>query len=228
MVFGILKRVQAIVKRGLQAVSTVISHWTKPVMHHHALGTVVDLARSKPQLLAETLLLRQQLIVLNRSVKRPHFTCADRSLLVLLSSTLRNWKEALLIIKPETVLRWHRQGFRLFWKQKSFVRSCEPKVPAETITLIKEMAVNNRLWGAERIRGELSKVGINVAKRTVQRYMRQARPPRSARQTWASFIRNHANDIWACDFLQLHDVSFVRSSPSSSLSLAHGASCMSA
>ncbi len=84
----------------------------------------------------------------------------------------------------------------------------EPQIPAETITLIKEMAANNRLWGAERIRGELLKVGIKVAKRTVQRYMRQARAPRPRGQTWATFIQNHANDIWACDFLQIHDVFF--------------------
>ena len=70
------------------------------------------------------------------------------------------------------------------------------------------MATNNRLWGAERIRGELLKVGIKVAKRTVQRYMRQARPSRPHGQTWATFLHNHANDIWACDFLQVHDVFF--------------------
>lgn len=94
MVFGILKHVQAIVNRGLHVASTVISRWTKPAMHHHALNTIVDLARSKPQLLAENLLLRQQLVVLNRSIKRPRFTCADRSLMVLLSSILQNWKKA--------------------------------------------------------------------------------------------------------------------------------------
>ncbi len=128
--------------------------------------------------------------------------------MVLLASTLQNWKETLLIVKPETVLRWHRAGFRLFWKRKSRVASQEPKIPSETISLIKAMAANNRLWGAERIRGELQKVGIKVAKRTVQRYMRLARPPRSSGQTWATFVRNHAKDIWACDFLQLPDVFF--------------------
>src|SRR4028118_1146962 len=145
MVFGILKRVQAIGKRGLQAVSTVISHWTKRVMHHQALATAVDPARSKPQLLAENLLLRQQLIVLNRSAKRPHFTRGDRCLLVLLASRLQSWKEALLIVKPETILHWHRKGFRLFWKRKSRATSCQPKIPGETIALIKEMATNNTL-----------------------------------------------------------------------------------
>jgi len=172
------------------------------------LGAVADLARSKPQLIAENLLLRQQLIVLNRSVKRPRLTNRDRGLFVLLASRLYSWKEALLIVKPETVLRWHRQGLRLFWKRKSRARSLQAQIPVETITLIKEMATNNRLWGAERIRGELLKVGIKAAKRTIQRYMRQVRPPRPHGQTWAMFLQNHANDIWACDFLQVHDLFF--------------------
>ncbi len=85
--FGILKRVQSIVKRGLQAVSTAISRATKPIPHGRVLSTVADLSRSKPELVAENLLLRQQLIVLNRSAKRPHFTAAERGLVVLLAST---------------------------------------------------------------------------------------------------------------------------------------------
>jgi transposase InsO family protein len=207
-VFGIVKRIQAFVTRGLQAAGTAISGFTRPIAHNPVRGTIADLARSKPQLVAENLLLRQQLVVLNRSVKRPHFTPAERGLFVLLASKLQTWKEALLIVKPETVLGWHRQGFRLFWKRKSRPASQEPKIPAKTISLITEMAAHNRLWGAERIQGELLKVGIKVAKRTVQRYMRIGRPPRSGGQSWATFIRNHAKDIWACDFLQLHDVFF--------------------
>ncbi len=206
--FGILKQIHSIAERGLHVVRTAVSRWTKPIARPPAFGTLADLARSKPQLIAENLLLRQQLIVLNRSVRRPRFTPADRGLFVLLASKLQTWKEALLIIKPETVLRWHRAGFRLFWKWKSRATTSEPKLPVETITLIKELARHNRLWGAERIRGELLKLGIKVAKRTVQRYMRLARPPRPHGQSWATFLRNHANDIWACDFLQVHDVFF--------------------
>ena len=106
------------------------------------------------------------------------------------------------------MLRWHRQGFRLFWKRKSRATSQQPKIPVETVTLITKMATNNLLWGADRIQGELLKLNIHVAKRTVRRYMRQARPLRPHGQTWATFLRNHANDIWACDFLQLHDLFF--------------------
>ena len=206
--FGIVQRVKSVLKRSLQAIGTVISRMTKPVRQSPVLAMTTDLARSKPQLLAENLLLRQQLVVPNRSVKRRRFSAADRGLVVLLASRLQNWQEALLIVKPETVLRWHREGFRLFWERKSHGRSSEPKVPVETITLIKEMGVNNRLWGAERIRGELLKLGTKVARRTVQRHMRHARPPRPRGQSWATFIQNHARDIWACDFLQVQDVFF--------------------
>ncbi len=208
MLRRILHRCQSVVQRGLQIVGTLVSRVTKPIADAPVPGILADLSRSKPQLIAENLLLRQQLVVLKRSVKRPHFTRVDRALFVLLASKVRSWKEALLIVKPETVLRWHRQGFQLFWNRKSRMLSQEPKIPLETISLIKEMAINNRLWGAERIRGELLKVGIKVAKRTVQRYMRQARPSRPHGQTWATFLCNHASDIWACDFLQVHDLFF--------------------
>ena len=119
--------------------------------------------------MAENALLRQQLIILNRQVKKPSFTPLDRFFLVVLASRLANWKQALLILKPDTLLRWHRQGFRLFWKLKSKPnKNSQPKISQETIDLIKEMAAKNPLWGAERIRGELLKLNIKVAKRTIQ------------------------------------------------------------
>src|SRR6478609_3781480 len=150
---------------------------TKPAEQAVVTGAITDLVRSRPALVAENAFLRQQLLVLRRSVKRPRCTPADRALLVLLASRLRAWRQALLIVQPETLLRWHRQGFRLFWRRRSRPRSApQPKVAAETIALIRELAVANRLWGAERIRGELLKLGIRVAKTTVQRHMRGARP----------------------------------------------------
>jgi putative transposase len=97
---------------------------------------------------------------------------------------------------------------RLFWKHKSKAPSHKPKVAAETIALIKEMASNNRLWGAERIRGELLKLDIRVCKRTIQKYMRSVRTPRSRGQNWATFLYNQAGEIWACDFLQVTDLFF--------------------
>jgi transposase InsO family protein len=146
--------------------------------------------------------------VLNRSAKQSRLTREDRVRVGLLASRLQRWNAALLIVKPETVLRWHRQGFRLFWKRKSRTTAHEPKLPAETIALIKAMAGDNRLWGADRIQGELLKLHITVAKRTIQRYMRHARPPRPRGQTWTTFVRTHATDIWAGDFLQVHDLFF--------------------
>ena len=177
----------------------LILKWTKPSRTSLLLGTVTDLARGKPELVAENALLRQQLIILRRQIKRPICTKTDRLLLVLLAKAVRAWRQTLLIVQPETLLRWHRQGFRLFWKHKSKPKSTQAKVAAETIALIKEMASNNRLWGAERIRGELLKLDIRVYKRTIQKYMRDVRTPRSRGQNWATFLRNHAGEMWACD-----------------------------
>jgi transposase InsO family protein len=172
------------------------------------LGTIADLGRSKSELMAGNALLRQQLIVLRRQVKRPACRKADRLLLVLLARVVRTWKQALFIVQPETLLRWHRESFHLFWKRRSKATSHKPKVAAETVVLIKEMAAKNRLWGAERIRGELLKLGIRVSKRTIQKYMRHVRKPGRGGQSWSTFLRNHAKEIWACDFLQVTDLLF--------------------
>jgi putative transposase len=136
------------------------------------------------------------------------FTRTDRILLVVLARLVRTWQQALLIVQPDTLLRWHRELFRLYWKRKSKAASRKPKVATETIALIREMATNNRLWGAERIRGELLKLGIHVCKRTIQKYMRNVRTQQPRGQKWSTFLRNHAANIWACDFLQVTDLFF--------------------
>ncbi len=182
--------------------------WTKPSNTSLTLGTVAALARTKSELVAENALLRQQLIILRRQVKRPVCAKTDRVLLVLLARVVRTWKQALFIVQPETLLRWHRQGFRLFWKYKSRATSSKPKMPTETVALIKEMAVQNRLWGAERIRGELLKLGLHVSKRTIQKYMKQVCTTRPRGQNWRIFLRNHAQEVWACDFLPVTDLFF--------------------
>jgi putative transposase len=153
-------------------------HWTTPLTSSLPLGTLADLARSKAELVAENALLRQQLIILKRQVKRPACTKTDRILLVLLARAVRARKQTLFIIQPETLLRWHRELFRLYWKRKSKTSSHQSKVSAEIIAMIREMAAKNRLWGAERIRGELLKLDIHVCKRTIQKYMRHVRTPR--------------------------------------------------
>jgi putative transposase len=129
-------------------------------------------------------------------------------LLVLLARRVSTWKQALFIVQPETLLRWHRQGFKLFWKYKSRAASLKPRIAQETVALIQEMARDNRLWGAERIRGELLKLSIHVSKRTIQKYMRAVRTTRPHGQTWSTFILTHAQQIWACDFLPVTDLFF--------------------
>jgi len=144
-----------------------------------------------------------------RSVKRPRCTATDRALLVLLTSRLPAWRHALLIVQPETVLRWHRDLFRRVWRHRSqsTAPAHRPPLAPETVALIRQMAAANRLWGAERIRGELLKLDIRVAKRTIQKYMRASRPPHSG-QTWATFLHHHGHDIWAADFLPVTDLLF--------------------
>jgi putative transposase len=195
-------------QRGVDVLRTRVSRWTKPRPVALAAGLAADLTRSRGDLLRENALLRQQVIVLSRTAKRPRFTRWDRGLLVLLASRLRTWAGALLIVQPETVLRWHRQGFRLFWRRKSAPRSRPSPLATGTIELIRQMARDNPLWGAERIRGELLKLGIRVSKRTVQKYMQQAPRSRPPGQSWATFLANHAHEVWACDFLQVTDLLF--------------------
>jgi len=182
--------------------------WARPVVGIHAAGTGGDLLRSRTQLLAENALLRQQVLVLRRGVARPAVTRADRALLVLLAVRVRAWREALLLVQPETLLRWHRAGFRALWRRKSRPGPGRPPLPPESVALVRQMAANNPLWGAERIRGELGKLGVRVAKRTIQTYLCGHRAPRPRGQTWATFLRNHAHEIWACDFLPVTDLLF--------------------
>ncbi len=183
-------------------------HLTRPPRHSIAFSIATDLSRTKSELIAENALLRQQLIVLQRQIPKPHFTPSDRLWLVLLASRVQHWKDMLLILKPDTLLRWHRQGFRLFWKFKSRKRGGRPKLSIETINLIQQMAKENLLWGAERIRGELLKLDLKVATATVQKYIRLARPRRAPSQTWSVFLNNHAKDVWVCDFLPVIDLFF--------------------
>jgi len=183
-----------------------LKQWTKPVTATFVTGALADMTRSRADLIAENALLRQQLIVLKRQVKRPQLTTGDCFRLVLLARCTQYWQQALLIVQPDTLLRWHRDLFRRYWRYKSRHKKRQPRVAPETIALIRRMAKENRLWGAERIRGELLKLGVRVSKRTIQKYMPKVR--RSSSQTWATFLKNHAGDIWACDFAVAHDLLF--------------------
>jgi transposase InsO family protein len=202
------------VKRGLKAFwSEMIERlreWTGPDAHGMVGGAVADATRSKSELMLENALLRQQLIVLGRQVKRPQLSWRERGIMVLLASKLRGWKEALFIVQPETLLRWHRDWFRWVWRRKSKPkqRGGRPPLPGRVVQLIRRMARENPLWGAERIRGELLKLRLGVAKSSIQKYTPGRRATGPSGQTWSTLLRNHASEIWACDFLQTYDALF--------------------
>ena len=156
-------------------------------------------ARSRAALQLEVLALRHQLQVLQRSrPRRVRLTMADRWLWVRLSRVWAGWRTTLVIVKPETVIAWHRRGFRLWWAWNSRRRIGRPTVPADVRSLIRTMAQANPRWGAPRIHGELLKLGIDVSQATVAKYMGRRRPPPS--QTWRTFLRNHLSQIVAADF----------------------------
>jgi len=172
------------------------------------IGAARDLTRTRSELLAENALLRQQVIVLRRNIRRPRLHHGDRLLVLILARLCRQWRDALHVVNPETLLHWHRDLFKFVWRRKSRTRRQPRRHAPEIVMLIQTMAEGNVLWGAERIRGELLKLGIYVSKRTIQKYMRDVRPRGKRGQTWGTFIANHSREVWACDFLQLYDVLF--------------------
>jgi putative transposase len=206
-VTGLLISLKRQIHRCSRRMHQRLLQWTKPTNRSLVSGTLINLTRTRAELIAENALLRQQLIILRRQVKRPTCTRTERIRLVLLARVVRHWKQALFIVQPDTLLGWHRHLFRCYWRQRSKAASRKPKIAAETIALIHTMALNNRLWGAERIRGELLKLGMHVSKRTIQRYMRTGRI-RPSSQSWGTFLHNHASEIWACDFLPVTDLFF--------------------
>src|ERR1700716_2979582 len=156
----------------------------------------------------ENLALRQQLAVLRRSApKRLKLTPADRIFWVWLRSLWGEWKSALVIVKADTVVGWHRKGFRLFWTWKIHRgKPGRPSVPQEVRNLIRMMSRNNPRWGAPRIHGELLKLGIEITEPTVAKYMVRLRKPPS--QTWQTFLENHVKSIVSIDFFTVPTIRF--------------------
>jgi putative transposase len=164
--------------------------------------------RDRTDLVAENLLLRHQLAVVTRPTrKRPRLRTRDRHFWVLARLVRRDWRRHLVVVTPETVVRWHRRGWRLFWRWRSRARMGRPPVSAEVRELIATMARDNPAWGAERIRGELLKLGIAVSKASVQLYRRRG-PARPPSQTWRTFLRNHRSQTWAADLLTVQTLTF--------------------
>ena len=176
----------------------------------HALGMfVVDLFKSRCRLEAENLLLRHQLsIAMRQAPPRRRLRGRDRALLVLTTRLWPSLLDAVQVVQPETVLRWHRAGFRAFWRWKSRKRAGRPRIDRGLRDLIRRMSMENPLWGASRIHGELLMLGFEVAQSTVSKYM--VRPSKPPSQSWKTFLRNHAEAIAAIDMCVVPTLTFER------------------
>jgi hypothetical protein len=176
----------------------------------HALGmAVVDLVKSRARLEAEILLLRHQLnVALRHAPPRVRLHDGDRAFMVWMVRLWPNLLNVVRVVQPETVLRWHRAGFRIYWRWKSRRRAGRPRIDRGLRDLIRRMGQENPLWGASRVHGELLMLGFEVAQSTVSRYMKGGRRPPS--QSWKTFLRNHANAIAAIDLCMVPTVTFER------------------
>src|SRR3989449_1183835 len=172
------------------------------------LSALCSCFQSRACLQVENLALRRQINVLRRGGRRRlRLSCADRLLWVWLSRLWTAWRSALVIVKPETVIAWHRRGFRLYWTwQSRHARPGRPDNPQEVRDLIRKMSLANPLWGAPRIHGELLKLGIEVSQATVGRYMPWR--PKVPSPTWRTFLRNHMADIVAVDMFVVATATF--------------------
>jgi transposase InsO family protein len=170
-------------------------------------GALIGLLRSSARREAEILVLRHQINVLRRkSPNRPALSNVDRLLFVLLSRLVPATLDALTVVRPGTVIRWHRAGFRAYWRWKSRPRGGRPRTPREIRQLIRNMSIANPLWGAPRIHGELLKLGIDVGQTTVAKYMAKRRRPPSP--GWRTFLHNHVDGIASMDLFVVPTISF--------------------
>jgi len=170
-------------------------------------GLVLGLFRSRAAREAETAFLRHQLVVLRRSAPaRLRLRAADRVIFVWLSRLFPSLLEAAFVFKPETLVRWHRSGFRLYWRWKSRRRVGRPAVPADVRDLIGTISRDNSLWGAPRIHGELLKLGIDIAQSTVAKYMSRRHRPHPP--GWQAFLRNHSAHIAGVDLFVVPTIGF--------------------
>ena len=162
--------------------------------------------RDHSVIIAENIALRHQLMVLKRTIKRPKIRKRDRIFWVLLSKIWNSWKKSLFIIKPETVIKWHRHGFKLYWRLKSKHKPGRPSIDYKIISLIHRMSKENSTWGAPHIQSELMLLGYTVSESTVAKYMIKGRKPPS--QTWRTFLKNHMHNTVAIDFFVLPIIDF--------------------
>jgi len=170
------------------------------------LAVVHALPARRADLVMENLALRQQLVVFQRKAKRPRLRKVDRIFWLWLARSWSRWRDSLIVVKPETVVRWHRQGFKYYWAWKSRHKGGRPAVAREVRDLIRRMSRSNPLWGAPRIHGELQKLGIDIAQTTVSKYMFRHRKPPSP--SWRAFLNNHVSDLVSIDFFTVPTVTF--------------------
>ena len=173
------------------------------------LGWLRRLGASRSNLLIENLALRQQLAILTAKQPRARMRAVDRLFWVTLRHFWPRWKEALVVIRPDTVVRWHRQGFRKFWTSKSRRRFIgRPSTKAEIRRLVRRMAAENPTWGAPRVHGELLMLGFDVSERTISRFMPRRPPDPEARQQCRNFLHNHREVLAAMDFFTVPTATF--------------------
>jgi hypothetical protein len=171
------------------------------------LGVIPAALRSRRDLVLESLLLHHRLAVAARLKRRPRQRMRDRVLWLLGRRFCSDWRRHLVLVTPDTVVRWHRQGWRLFWRRRSRSSGGRPRLSVETRELIRSMSRDNLLWGTERIRGELLKRGIVVSNRSIRRY-RWHGPDRPPSQSWRTFLANHGPSIWAAHLLTVQTLTF--------------------
>jgi putative transposase len=164
--------------------------------------------RSRVETSLEVLALRQQVAVLKRKRPRAPLNRLDRFFWTTLRHTWPRWSDVLVIVKPETVVGWHRAGFRLYWRWRSRPRGGRPKLSEEMRTLIRRMAAENSGWGAPKIHGELLKLGLAVSERTVARYLQRLRRRGDPTKRWLVFLANHREVIVAFDFFTVPTLTF--------------------
>ena len=177
------------------------------MMFMNLVAFVHSLMRTRTELAAENLALRQQLAALHRQSKRPRLKKRDRIFWVWFSRLFRNWRSVLVIVQPATVIRWHQQGFKLSWRWKSRAKKPgRPQIWREIRDLVRQMCSENATWGAPRIHSEILLLGYDVSESTVANYMNRDRKPPS--QTWRTFLDNHVRDIVAVDFFTVPTATF--------------------
>ena len=168
---------------------------------------IINLFKSRTQLQLENLFLRKQLDIYSRSNKKTVIKRSDRVFFCLSKGLLNNWKENLVIVKPETVIKWHRQGFKIFWRLKSKHKGGRGRIDIETQKLIIQIAEENSSWGIPRIHGEIVKLGYNISQITVFRYLQNLRRNRPS-QNWKTFLSNHSKEIISMDFFTIPTSNF--------------------